>query len=146
MTVNIQWNMRQRLAAAALAALAGTLARCSSDGGPAPVSPPESPSALAAAAVSSSQIDLSWTDNASNEEGFKIERCTGLGCGDFVEIGAAGPNAASFESGGLTGGTAYAYRVRAYSGAGNSGYSNTATATTGHRQTFFRRRFSEIGG
>lgn len=39
MTVSIQWNMRQRLAAAALA-LAGTLARCGGDSGTEPTPPP----------------------------------------------------------------------------------------------------------
>src|SRR5206468_12564526 len=39
-------------------------------------SPPAAPSSLAATATSSSQINLSWTDNSSNESGFKIERAT----------------------------------------------------------------------
>src|SRR6266508_2933382 len=49
-------------------------------------SAPAAPSNLAATAVSSSQINLSWTDNATNEDGFQIERCSGAG--RFV--GAAG--------------------------------------------------------
>src|SRR2546427_13029618 len=36
--------------------------------------PPAAPSNLAAAAVSSSQINLTWKDNSSNEQGFKIQR------------------------------------------------------------------------
>ena len=35
---------------------------------------PAAPSALTAAFVSANRVDLSWTDNADNEAGFKIER------------------------------------------------------------------------
>src|SRR4029077_20794534 len=35
---------------------------------------PASPTTLGAVAASSSQINLSWTDNSSDETGFKIER------------------------------------------------------------------------
>ena len=42
-------------------------------------STPIPPSNLAAVAVSSSQINLSWTNNSTNETGFKIERNTGAG-------------------------------------------------------------------
>jgi len=37
-------------------------------------SPPAAPSGLSATAVAKTQINLSWTDNANNETGFKIER------------------------------------------------------------------------
>ncbi|KKK50104.1 hypothetical protein LCGC14_3128360, partial [marine sediment metagenome] len=36
--------------------------------------PPAAPSGLSATAISKTEIDLSWTDNADNETGFKIER------------------------------------------------------------------------
>ena len=35
---------------------------------------PNAPTGLVATAVSSSQIDLTWTDNAGNETGFIVER------------------------------------------------------------------------
>ncbi len=38
---------------------------------------PAAPSNLTATAASSTQINLTWTDNASSEDGFKIERCQG---------------------------------------------------------------------
>jgi serine protease len=98
-------------------------------GSPPPV-PPAAPSGLGATAVSSSQINLAWTDNASNEDGFKIERCTGIGCSDFTQIATASTNATSYSNTGLSAETAYTYRVRAYNAAGDSGYSNTASATT----------------
>ena len=41
---------------------------------PAPPQAPAAPTDLSAAAVSISQINLTWGDNASNETGFRIER------------------------------------------------------------------------
>jgi len=92
--------------------------------------PPAAPSNLTATAASSSQINLSWTDNSNNEDGFRIERCQGVGCANFAEITTVGANATSYSNTGLTASTAYQYRVRAYSSPGNSAYSNIASATT----------------
>ena len=98
---------------------------------PTPVpTPPTAPSGLTATAVSRSQIDLRWTDNSGNESGFRIERCQGSGCTNFVQIAEIGANATSFANTGLARRTTYTYRVRAYNAAGNSLYSNTASATT----------------
>jgi titin len=91
--------------------------------------PPAKPSNLTAAAVSSSQIDLEWTDNSGNEDGFKIERKTGA-AGTYAEIATVGANVKSFSNTGLSAGTQYFYRVRAFNNGGNSGYSNEANATT----------------
>ncbi len=96
----------------------------------APVTAPSAPSSLVGTAASSAQINLSWTDNSSNEDGFRIERCQGAGCSNFAEIGTVGPNAVSYSNTGLAASTTYRYRARAYNGGGNSGYSNTADATT----------------
>ncbi|MFC1479514.1 Ig-like domain-containing protein [Planctomycetota bacterium] len=41
--------------------------------------PPPPPSNLTALPISSSQIDLTWTDNSANEDGFRIERSLGTG-------------------------------------------------------------------
>ena len=92
--------------------------------------PPAAPTSLNAATVSASRIDLTWTDNASNESGFRIERCTGSGCSSFTQIAEVGANVTSFSNTSLAANTTYTYRVRAFNGAGNSGYSNTAAATT----------------
>jgi hypothetical protein len=96
----------------------------------APPTPPAAPTALSATAVSSSQINLAWTDNANNEDGFKIERCQGAGCTSFAQIATVGANVTSFNNTGLTASTSYSYRVRANNSAGDSDYSNTASATT----------------
>ncbi len=90
---------------------------------------PAAPSNLSATAVSTSQINLSWTDNASNETGFKIERRTGT-TGTFAQIATVGANVTAYNNTGLASGTQYYYRVRASGGTGDSSYSNTANATT----------------
>jgi len=92
--------------------------------------PPAAPTGLAATAASSSQINLTWTDNADNETGFKIERCTGAGCSDFAQIATVGANVSSYPNTGLAASTSYSYRVRAYNASGDSDYSNTASAVT----------------
>lgn len=99
-------------------------------GGAGPSTPPSAPGGLTATAVSGSQINLSWTDHADNESGFKIERCQGSGCTNFSQIATVGANVASYSNTGLTAGTAYTYRVKAYNTAGDSSYSNTASAAT----------------
>jgi uncharacterized protein len=96
---------------------------------------PNAPSSLSAAAVSDSQIDLSWTDNASDEQGFKIERKTGAG--SYSEIDQVGINVTSYSDTGLSASTTYTYRVRAYNTAGNSSYSNEASETTQTAALFY---------
>ena len=89
---------------------------------------PAAPSGLGATAISSSQINLSWTDNSSNETGFKIERSTNNL--NFTQIATVGTNIKTYSNTGLTASTQYFYRVRASSASGDSAYSNTASATT----------------
>ncbi|MGD0354778.1 MAG: fibronectin type III domain-containing protein [Dehalococcoidia bacterium] len=91
--------------------------------------PPAAPSNLTATVVSSSQINLSWQDNSSNETGFKIERKTGSG-GTYAQIATVGANVTGYNSTTLSASTLYYYRVRAYNTSGNSGYTNEAYATT----------------
>jgi carboxypeptidase T len=91
---------------------------------------PGAPTNLAAKAASTSQINLTWTDNSTNETGFRIQRCTGSTCTYYTQIASVGANVTSYANTGLSGSTSYTYRVVAYNTAGNSGYSNTATTTT----------------
>jgi hypothetical protein len=97
---------------------------------PAPTPGPNAPSSLTATAVSSSQINLSWSDNSGDETGFRIERCTSNNCTNFAQIATVGANTTSFSNTGLSRNTWYRYRVQAFNGAGNSGYSNIATEKT----------------
>jgi uncharacterized protein (AIM24 family) len=90
---------------------------------------PNAPSNLTAAAGSSSQINLSWQDNSSNETGFKIQRATSSS-GPWAQIATVGANTSSYPDAGLSASTTYYYRVFSYNSAGNSGYSNVANTTT----------------
>jgi hypothetical protein len=90
---------------------------------------PSAPSGLSATAASSNQINLTWTDNSNNEDGFRIERKTGAG-GTYAEIATVGAGVTTYQNTGLAASTTYYYRVRAYNAAGNSSYSNEANATT----------------
>jgi subtilisin family serine protease len=92
--------------------------------------PPLAPSSLTATATSSSQINLTWTDSDNTETGFNIERCTGIGCSDFAQIATVAANVTSYSNTSLTASTSYSYRVRAYNTAGDSDYSNIASAVT----------------
>jgi hypothetical protein len=44
------------------------------------------PSNLTATTVSDVQINLAWTDNSTNEKGFKVKRCQGANCTAFTQI------------------------------------------------------------
>lgn len=89
---------------------------------------PKAPSVLVATAASSAQINLSWTDNATDETGFELERSTdGL---SYTKIADLGPNVTTYQHTGLAPATRYWYRVLAKNSAGKSAYSNIANATT----------------
>jgi thermitase len=95
-----------------------------------PPPPANPPSNLWASAVSSSQINLGWTDTSPDEGGFQIHRCQGTACTSFVLVASVGANAVSFNNTGLSPSTVYRYQVRAFNGGGTSGPSNDGWATT----------------
>ncbi len=84
---------------------------------------PSVPSNLIATAQSATQIDLNWTDNSNNETGFKLERKVGVS-GAWSQIATVGTNQTTYSNTGLTAGTSYYYRVRAYNSYGDSDYSS----------------------
>ena len=86
------------------------------------------PAGLTAVALSSTQVNLAWSETSQTEEGFAIERGSD---GNFAQIAVVGPNAVTYSDSGLSPATKYTYRVRAFNtAAGNSAYSNEATVTT----------------
>ncbi len=91
-----------------------------------------SPTNLTATAVSSSQIDLAWTDNARGEDGYRVER-KGPSDPDFVNITQGAPlppGTTTFSNTGLSASTQYTYRVVAFNNIASSFSSNTASART----------------
>ncbi len=100
-----------------------------------PVTAPSAPTTLAAVAVSSAQITLTWKDASNNEDGFTVMRSLTQGSG-FVQITTLGPNPGTGgtvtynDATGLAAGTMYYYEVRAYNAAGNSAYTPVKSAQT----------------
>lgn len=89
---------------------------------------PNAPSSLEAKSVSSSEIFLSWKDNAGNETGYKVERKTGEG--SYSEIAKLVANVKSYSDSELSPSTNYTYRVSAFNEAGVSTFSNEDSSTT----------------
>jgi WD40 repeat protein len=90
--------------------------------------PPNAPARLTVTTISQTQLGLSWLDNSDDETGFRIERQSGGGA--FAPVAVVGPNSTSYTNGGLTAGTSYHYRVRAFHPDGVSGIADEATGTT----------------
>jgi predicted phage tail protein len=93
-----------------------------------PVTLPAAPSALTATVASRTRINLAWTDNATNETGIVLQRSTDGTT--FATIATLGANVRTYANTGLTRNRTYTYRARAFNSAGDSPFSNTASATT----------------
>jgi hypothetical protein len=93
-----------------------------------PPPPPVAPSGLSASGVSETAIDLVWTDNASSETGYRLERSV-ANAGSFEQIADLGVDANSYSDTGLSASTTYDYRVSAYNDFGTSGFDTTSGTT-----------------
>jgi Bacterial Ig domain/Calcineurin-like phosphoesterase/Immunoglobulin domain/Fibronectin type III domain len=89
---------------------------------------PAAPQNLIATALDTNLIRLSWTDLATNETGFVLERS--LDGTNFVEALTAEPDATNALDGGLLANTTYYYRVHAVNEFGDSDLSPVSSATT----------------
>ncbi len=75
-------------------------------------------------------VALAWTDAASNEAGFRIERKVGS-TGAWTPLATVGANVVSYRDTTATAGASHVYRVQAFNATGAAElYSNEATATT----------------
>jgi len=102
---------------------------CSTDNNGTTTVIPLAPTNLTATVISTTQVDLHWTDNSTNESGYKVQRKTGGG--NFADVASTGVDITSHSDMNLTPNTTYTYRVYAYNSAGNSiQYSNEVTVTT----------------
>ena len=89
---------------------------------------PAAPSGMTVQSAAFDRVALAWTDNSSNETGFKVERSTdGV---TYTERASLGAGARSFTDTTVSESSRYYYRVRAYNSAGVSGYSNAVSVTT----------------
>lgn len=91
--------------------------------------PPAAPSGLNAASASAYQVDLTWTDNASNESSFEIERAYDVP-GPFVLVATVGANTAAYVDATVAAATQYCYRARAVNAIGASDYSDVSCVMT----------------
>jgi fibronectin type 3 domain-containing protein len=90
--------------------------------------PPAAPDGLAARAISTTRVDLSWNDNSDNETSFRIERCTdGI---NYIEVADVATGVTHYSNTGLATNTLFYYRVRARNASGDSAYTAVATAQT----------------
>ena len=91
--------------------------------------PLATPTGLSADATSETNINVQWTDNATGEDGYKVEfKVEG---GTYQQLGGnRAPNTQSASFSDAEPGTTYFFKVRCYKGGQNSQYSNEDSATT----------------
>ena len=90
---------------------------------------PADPSGLAATVLSATQVQLDWTDNALNETNYVVERSDNGGASFTVIANDLPADTVTFVDGTVVAGNNYIYQVAATNAAGQSGYSNQASAS-----------------
>jgi hypothetical protein len=100
--------------------------------------PPAAPTNLTATPQAGPQVSLTWRDNANNETGFYVERCTVTAtvlcdqAANYAQIAIAPPRNntgnTSFVDTSVAWGIDYYYRVAAFNGEGTSDYVTLGTA------------------
>ncbi len=96
------------------------------------LSPPATPTNLVATTQSSTRINLTWQDNASDEGGYELWRSTTGAAGTYTKRSTLAANTESTSDAGLSPSTQYCYKVLA-AGAGSapdSPFTNPSCATT----------------
>jgi FtsP/CotA-like multicopper oxidase with cupredoxin domain len=92
--------------------------------GVAPGAVPANPTLLTTTLAAGPQVTVGWTDNATTETGFSVQRCTGAGCLSFAEIAIAPPKnntgKTSFVDATVVPGNTYRYQVFAVNSVGPS--------------------------
>jgi len=92
------------------------------------LSVPAAPTNFAATVVSSSEIDLAWTNGTGIQTALYVQIST-----DNVNFGTPiqlSPSATTYHAMGLTTNTIYYFRIYASNASGNSSYATTSSATT----------------
>jgi hypothetical protein len=89
---------------------------------------PVAPSDLAATALSATEVELSWSDNSSDETQFRVE--ARVGSGAWARVATTAADATGVVVGDLLPATTYSFRVLARRGTSSSAPSGEASATT----------------
>ncbi len=92
------------------------------------MSVPKTPISLSAVSTAPDAVQLTWSDVATNESGYVIERQSAGGT--FSQIGNVGKNLTSYTDSGLQSGSIFTYRIAATNPVGTSTYSGNAGVTT----------------
>lgn len=91
----------------------------------------KAPSGLTASQNDAGEIELSWVDNSSNEDGYIVERSESMD-GTFTKVADLDAGVTSYtDADGLAAGTTYFYRVAATLGAERSEYSSVVDSMGG---------------
>lgn len=90
---------------------------------------PEAPTDFSATSAGFFEIDLSWTDVATNEFGYKIERSQDGSTG-WTNVVTVGADSTSATDTGLADNTTYYYRIYGFNLVGNSATVGVVNATT----------------
>lgn len=86
------------------------------------------PANFTATPVSTSAISVTWTDAATGEDGYIMDRRTGGGT--FTQLASLPADTSSFDDNGLADGTQYFYRLKAFNTVpADSFYAETSAAT-----------------
>jgi hypothetical protein len=96
---------------------------------------PAAPTNIAATVQAGPQVTLTWRDNANNESGFNVERCSFVApattCSTFAQIASPGPRtntgSVTYIDTTVTGGNSYLYRVAAFNATATSAYVTMVT-------------------
>ncbi len=111
---------------------------------------PKAPANLAFTNVTHCEATISWSDQATNELGYKIyRRGANEGSEAFLFIlesdSASSANAATYRDIGLTGSTAYTYRIEGYNADGAKSSSSVTTTSAAPSEYSCISRFMGIG-
>ena len=89
--------------------------------------PPVTPTDFVVAPLSSSEIRLAWTDNATNEDGYTLERSqNGV---SYTVVSSLVANTIDYSDVTLLPMTTYYYRIRSFNAGGVSAYATASTQT-----------------
>jgi subtilisin family serine protease len=102
------------------------------------------PTNLTATAISPTEVNLSWSDNATGEDGYRIERMVSGESWNLLTTLPA--DSSSYKDYNVVANTTYTYRVRAFNNIGESINSSEATVTTPEKKHTGGGGSCSIGG